>query len=83
MPTKVILEIFQNIFNDSGMECSAIYQRPYTEACQLEINPHHASRNKEKKIFSKKLWSCKNTPNEKRLEAELDYEVRQTPCQQK
>ena len=65
------------------MECSAIYQRPYTEACQLEINPHHASRNKEKKIFSKKLWSCKNTPNEKRLEAELDYEVRRTPCQQK
>ena len=83
MPTKVILEIFQNIFNDSGMECSAIYQRPYTEACQLEINPHHASRNKEKKIFSKKLWSCKNTPNEKRLEAQLDYEVRRTPCQQK
>ena len=59
MPTKVFSEIFKNIskniYNDSGMECSAIYQRPYTEACQLEINPHHASRNKEKKIFSKKF----------------------------
>ena len=35
---KYFKRYFMNIFNDSGMECSAIYQRPYTEACQLELN---------------------------------------------